>query len=164
MGKKLIIIGADFHVNAIEDVIIVDDAVYNLVNKVGLDGGSTPIKMNSLNTRSNVLVTRESVDNPNTWNSASISTSENYSMIPIPYGASRVTIKCTNTSYYYGLTLRNSQGGMVSDSGWKNGNQTSMDIPSEAVYITSTLKIGSAGTASFNSETLQSVGWSIHWE
>lgn len=166
MGKKLIIVGADFHVNAIEDVVIVDDAVYELVNKVGLDATSLPVKLVTGNARANALVTRESVDNPNTWRSGSVAQADTYSMIPIPYGASKVTIKCTNTSYYYGLSLRNSQGETVYDSGWQNGGQASVVISGypTAVYVSSTLKIGSAGTASFSNETLQSVGWSIHWE
>lgn len=164
MGKKLIIVGADFHENAIEDVIIVDDAVYELVNRVSLATDEPLVKMNSNNSRGNVLVTRYSVDNPNTWQSGSIATSEDYSMIPIPYGANKATVACTNTSYYYGLVFWNSQGVVISDSGWRNGGQISMNIPSGAVYISSTLKIGSAGTTAFSNETLQSVGWSVHWE
>lgn len=166
MGKKLIIVGADFHVNAIEDVVIVDDAVYELVNKVAIDAKSLPVKIFAINTRANVLVTRESVDNPNTWRTGSVSQADTYSLIPIPYGANKVTVKCTNTSYYYGLVLRDLQGWILYDSDWTNGGQASVDIASYpgAVYVTSTLKIGSAGSSSFNSETLQSVGWSIHWE
>lgn len=168
MGKKLIIVGADFHVNAIEDVVIVDDAVYELVNKTSLlyRENDQSVELSAKNARSNVLVTRESVDNPNIWNSNSIAASADYSLIPIPYGANKVTFKCTNTSYYYGLVLRDSLGDGLFDSGWKNGGQISVNISDypTAVYVSSTLKIGSAGTSSFNSETLQSVGWSIHWE
>lgn len=164
MGKRLIFLDANFSENAINELEIVDNAEYALVNGVAIQ---TNNQLNNNNQRANVLVTRISIDNPNTWSSSSNSpAASTYSMIPIPYGANTVTIKCTNTAYYYGLCVRNSSGIALYDSGWKNGGETSVTLSeySGDIYISSTLKIGAAGTTNFSNETLASVGWSIEWQ
>ena len=165
MGKTLIIAEADFSQNAINDVVIVDNAEYALLNGFRLEGTSYPLKLNAYNQRANVLVTRSSVDNPCSWQSGSAAEAQTYSIIPIPNGATLCTISCTNTAYYYGLVVWGISGERLYDSGWKNGGETSCQISNYtgAIYISSTIKKGSAGTDSFTSETLQSIGWSIHW-
>jgi hypothetical protein len=89
-------------------------------------------------------------------------------MVPIPIGAKRVKCRMTNASYYRGLNIRQSTGANLFDSGWTQGGAESVidvDLTQypNAVYLSSTLKIGSAGTALFTNETLESVGWSIEW-
>ena len=165
MGKKIIIKGADFSLNAIPQNVIVDDAVYVLVNGVSIDETTTPVKMISSNTRSLATVTKGSVDNPYTWNSASVSQADTYSLIPIPEGAVAVTIECTNTQYWYGLNLRTASGERIYNSGWMNGGSASVYLSSypSAVYVSSLMKIGSAGTTAFTNETLTSIGWKITW-
>lgn len=98
-----------------------------------------------------------------------------YGLIKIPEGAKTVEVKMTNTDYYFGLVILyrekadKTQGKQVYDSGWKEGGTTVVKNLSDLDYDTyeyglaSTFKIGSAGTASFTNETVQSLGWSYEF-
>lgn len=62
-----------------------------------------------------------------------------------------------------------SEGGRTYDSGWKLGGTdieyslSELDYTTYEYGIASTLKKGSAGTASFTNETTQSLGWSYEF-
>lgn len=164
MGKALIIKGADFSENAVDYNKTMN---YTLVNKTSI---GNDFRLYVKKDRANVLVPRDEVDNPNTWGGTTgdATLQATWSMVPIPIGAKRVKCRMTNTSYYWGLNIRQSTGANLYDSGWTQGGAESVidvDLTQypNAVYISSTLKIGSAGTALFSNETLESVGWSIEW-
>ncbi len=154
MGKNLIIKGADFSENGI---IVPPD--YILKNGVSI---STNISGHN-ETRANVVIHRDEAHNPFQWSEGERILVD-YSFIEIPAGATAVKVTVTNPNYYFGIVNRTQDGSSSLDSGWKaGGNSYQQNIGSDAVYITSTLKIGSAGTTDFTDETIESIGWSIEF-
>lgn len=98
-----------------------------------------------------------------------------YGILKIPEGATTIKLKMTNPNYYYGLVIARrekadtSKGNRIYDSGWKLGGTdieyslSGLDYTTYEYGVASTLKIGSAGTASFTNETTQSLGWSYEF-
>ena len=98
-----------------------------------------------------------------------------YGILKIPEGATTIKLKMTNPNYYYGLVIvrrekaDTSKGNRIYDSGWKLGGTdieyslSGLDYTTYEYGVASTLKIGSAGTASFTNETTQSLGWSYEF-
>lgn len=161
MGKIIVIKGADFSQNAVE----YKSYNYTFVPKCTINSSLT---LYAYATRANVFIPRSEASAPTQWSNTSTPDLANaWSMIEIPQGATGVSLSMTNTGYYYGLVLRDASGATLYDSGWEQGgNDVYVDLSSyaNAVYLTSTFKIGSAGSASFTNETLNDVGWSIQWE
>lgn len=154
MGKNLIIKGADFSKNGI---LVPPD--YILKNGVSISED-----MSGHNeARANVVILRDEAHNPFQWGEGE-KILVDYSFIEIPAGATAVKVTVTNPNYYFGIVNRTQDGTHSKDSGWKaGGNSYQQTIGSDEVYITSTLKIGSAGTDAFTDETIESVGWSIEF-
>ena len=154
MGKNLIIKGADFSENG-----ILTPPEYILKNGVGINQNVSTASAD----RANVVIPRNEAQNPFQW-ATNESRLTDYSFIEIPAGATSVKVTVTNPNYYFGIVNRTQNGSFALDSGWKaGGNSYQQNIESNAVYITSGLKIGSAGTTAFTNETIESVGWSIEF-
>ena len=89
---------------------------------------------------------------------------ENYCLIALPKGAKKVTLKMTNTDYYYGLCVYGSNSAFIYDSGWKLGSSSPLEkdltgYENEQLYIASTFRKANNNTISSN-VTLQELGWS----
>ena len=165
MGKIIVIKGADFSENAVSYNKSYNYALIKSSMGATSDDGMQVV---SYGLRANVFIPRSEVTNPNHWSNNSTPAIANaWSMIPVPTGAKGVSLSMTNTGYYYGLVLRDANADeILYDSGWKQGgNNIHVNLSSyaKAVYLTSTFKIGSAGTDAFTDETIESVGWSIEF-
>lgn len=85
----------------------------------------------------------------------------NYTLIPIPAGATSVSMKC-GSAYYYGLTLVNQSAQPQNTIEWTAGTTTKTLLMANypnATHIACNFKIGSAGTQDFTgNETIESMG------
>lgn len=116
--------------------------------------------------RAMVVVKRAETSRPCTWGSGDGSSEDaaleaEYSAIPIPSGATQVTMKC-NSTYYYLVGLLNSSGvAQNADNKWTVGSTqkswTLADYPN-ATHIQLIFKIGSGGTTQFSNQTWETIG------
>lgn len=118
------------------------------------------------NTRATVLmpVAYETKEAPLAYNALDGS----YTCICMPDGINKVSIKMTNSDYYFGLALFDVSNDY--DSGWIQGGQdaeTSYEPDTKFsgdCWLMCTLKKGSAGTGQFTNETIESLGLEISVE
>ena len=116
------------------------------------------------NTRACLLVARTDVSNPSTWLAGAGATGEDtdaeaaYSSIPIPAGATKVSMDC-NSSYTYGLTLADNGTTPQNTVEWTTGGTKKelllADYPN-AAYIIVNLKKNN--NSQFSNETYASMG------
>lgn len=90
---------------------------------------------------------------------------EDYCLIALPKGAKKVTLKMTNTDYYYGLCVYGSNSKFIYDSGWRLGSSSPLkkdltECENEQLWIASTFKNSSSATDTVSNITLQELGWS----
>lgn len=116
------------------------------------------------NTRACLLVARTDVSNPSTWLAGAGATGEDtdaeaaYSTIPIPAGATKVSMDC-NSSFTYGLTLVDNGTTPQNTVEWTTGGTKKelllADYPN-AAYIIVNLKKNN--NSAFTNETYASMG------
>ena len=90
---------------------------------------------------------------------------KNYCLIALPKGAKKVTLKMTNTDYYYGLCVYGSDSKFIYDSGWRLGSSSPLEkdlteYENEQLWIASTFRNSSSAIATVPNITLQELGWS----
>ena len=165
MGKTIIIKGADFSENG-----FYADYEFSYYLCLGLslnatgDGRASGVVNPA---RANVLVPRSECVDPITWNFTEVGLTDKYSTLNIPSTANKITIRCSDSSYYISSGVKNAAGTSILVDGYKEagGEPTVFDLTTpEAAgfkYLYVVLKIGDAGTTAFDTQTFDSVGLSI---
>lgn len=172
MGRILVIKNADFSSVAVETIpSYIDEKVASEISdavlKTGYSTGYTDgdYKIYSSSKRATVLVPVGSCikSSPITYNDLS----GQFDNLFIFKGAKKITLKMTNTDYYFGLTLYKNKTTQGYDSGWVLGGNTIVfedeDFLMDDVWLACTLK-NLTNTNFSTDETIQSLGWSCEVE
>lgn len=173
MGKALIIKGADFSTNKIDEV-----ETPKLFLRCTIES-SHKWFIFQRTWRATVFISKAGISNPVTFVDKSQEGHhdivpyykelvDGYTAIPIPKGATMCHLNMANPNYRYGLVIRTvTDSSILYDSGWVwGGNKIDYDV---SAYndgnhvITSTLGCMSDGR-NFTNETIKSVGYSYSFE
>ena len=122
--------------------------------------------------RAVLICLRDDVDTPCAWNESTaehvdLAAEAIYSAIPIPSGATKVSIKCNSNYYYFPGLVDASAAVLNSDATWVIGStKTEFNLANypTATHFAVTFKIGNAGTAEFSNETYESMGIEFNFE
>lgn len=185
MGNFLIIRGANFSTNAVDNVSFNDfSSVQKELNNAELVvGTSSTCAKNTFeltvrkNIRASIMVKKEYALKSTPWTKASgmgdssfiidESHIQTHEMLSLPKFVKKIKINMTNTDYYYGFCVWGNKTGFIEDLGWHEANTPiEKDLSTyqdDFFWITSTIKKGSEGAAEIGEEiTKETLGWSIN--
>ena len=167
--------------NPTADVTINADGIYtgyelvrnSLVSSMAATGNNIPFYINNSpdGSRNAILVSRDAISDPCTWRNqeytARTDLMEAYSVIPIPYGCTKIKIKLTNSNYAISIGILTSEGRNLKALEWTaaqaDAREFLMSDHVGAEYVGCTIKTAN-NTAIGNDTTLATFGFELTFE